>query len=143
MGKRRLKIGTFNLFNLAMPGERYYNRSYRKEEYNKKVSWISGQLNRMDADIVGFQEVFSKEALENVLAASGRYNGAHIKVSGRNGHGPAVALASRYKIEDADIIFDFPKEAVLDVDDIEIQVGYMKDSIRGASSFEYHFLFYR
>ncbi len=122
MGKRRLKIGTFNLFNLAMHGEKYYNRSYRKDEFDKKVSWISGQLNRMDADIVGFQEVFSQKALENVLKASGRYNGAHVKVSGRNGRGPAVALASRYKIKDADIIFDFPKEAVLDVDDIEIPI---------------------
>jgi len=117
-----LKIGSFNLFNLALPNEKYYNRSYRQDDYNKKVSWISGQLNRMDADIVGFQEVFSQKALENVLTASGRYSGADLKVSGRNGQGPAVALVSRFKIIDADIIFDFPKEAVLDIDDIEIPI---------------------
>ncbi|MDX1461268.1 MAG: alpha/beta fold hydrolase, partial [Xanthomonadales bacterium] len=44
--------------------ERYYNRTYTKDQYEKKVDWLSRQLRRMNADIVGFQEVFHNAALQ-------------------------------------------------------------------------------
>jgi endonuclease/exonuclease/phosphatase family metal-dependent hydrolase len=122
METRHFKVGTFNLFNLALAGERYYNRSYQKDAYEKKVQWLAAQLTRMHADIVGFQEVFHIAALQEVLAATGLYDRASVSVSERNGEGPAVALASRFPILDHDIIPEFPKAAQLEFDDVAVPI---------------------
>jgi predicted extracellular nuclease len=120
MSKSYFKLGSFNLLNLQWPGERYYNRKYQKDEFERKVLWQSNQLNRMNADIIGFQEVFSLQALQRVLDASGGYQGASVEMGQRNGEGPAVAIASRFPITEIASVIDFPKEAVLDVDDMVI-----------------------
>jgi hypothetical protein len=118
MNRTRIKVGTFNLYNLALPGERYYNHTYRHDEFSKKVEWLSNQLNRMDADIVGFQELFHKPALQQVLNATGRYEGAEIVMSARKGEGPAVALASRFEVMEYTVYTDFPVKARLEFDDV-------------------------
>ena len=70
-----VKVGTFNVLNLARPGERYYpdEKPYSAAEYEKKAAWIVGQLGRMDADLVGFQEVFHEDALRDVCARSQQF----------------------------------------------------------------------
>lgn len=122
MGKNYLKVGTFNLLNLALPGEPYYNRKYRHDEFTRKVEWLSGQLNRMDADIVGFQEVFHKPALEQVLQASGQYENAEIVMGDRNGEGPAVALVSRFNVLEYTIVSEFPPAARLEFKGTELPI---------------------
>ncbi len=117
MSQRYFKVGTFNLYNLALPGQKYYNHSYPQDQYDKKVAWLAAQLSDMDADIVGFQEVFSEEALKQVLAATGKYEGVNVVVSDSKGQGPAVALATRFPVLDHEIIADFPEKARLDIDD--------------------------
>jgi hypothetical protein len=63
-----VKVGTFNVLNLARPGEQFYpdQRPYTLTEFDRKADWIAEQLRRMDADVVGFQEVFHAEALQEV-----------------------------------------------------------------------------
>lgn len=122
MSRKYFKVGTFNLLNLAAPGERYYNREYRQHEFDRKVNWLTYQLNRMNADILGFQEVFSLGALQQVLAASNMYNGASIKMGERNGEGPAVALVSRFEALDYDTFVDFPPPAILEFDGIAMPI---------------------
>src|SRR3712207_7688468 len=53
------------LFRSARAGERFYpdERPYSEAEYERKATWTAEQLRRMDADLVGFQEVFHEEAL--------------------------------------------------------------------------------
>jgi len=118
--QRHFRVATFNLFNLALSEEHYYNRKYSKEQYQKKVTWISSQLRRLRADIVGFQEVFHIAALEEVLTATGMYDRASLSVGERNGEGPAVGLVSRFPILEHDIIPEFPVEAHLDIDEVKI-----------------------
>ena len=86
------------------------------------MGWISRQLNRMNADIVGFQEVFHIAALEQVLEASGIYDRASVSVSERGGEGPAVALVSRFPVLDHDIIPEFPKAAQLEIDGVAVPI---------------------
>lgn len=117
MKKRNFQVGTFNLYNLALPGQKYYNRSYPQDLYDKKIAWIAAQLNNMEADIVGFQEVFSEEALKQALAATGRYDNVNVVVSDRGvGEGPAVALATSFPILGHEVITKFPPSAILDID---------------------------
>lgn len=61
-------IASFNVKNLIGPGSEYYRfQSYTPEEYAWKKDWLADQLLSMDADIVGFQEIFEEPALRDVV----------------------------------------------------------------------------
>ncbi len=76
--QKEIRFASFNVCNLAPPGMKYYERSepYTKAEYDAKTSWIAHQLDLMDADIIGFQEIFSQATLKDVLAKTRRYRNA-------------------------------------------------------------------
>ncbi len=62
-------IASFNVKNLIGPDKEYYEfQSYTPEEYAWKEDWLADQLLTMDADIVGFQEIFEEDALRAVIA---------------------------------------------------------------------------
>lgn len=107
---KRIKVATFNLYNLVLPGVLYYGqRDYSELDYRKKVSWIAGRLRDMDADVVGFQEVFHRAALEDVLAEAD-LGYKHVYLAGRETEEaePFCALASRFPFEECGAIEDFP-----------------------------------
>ena len=62
-------IASFNVKNLIGADKEYYQfQTYTPEEYAWKEDWMADQLLTMDADIVGFQEVFEEDALQAVIA---------------------------------------------------------------------------
>jgi len=62
-------IASFNVKNLIGPDKEYYEfQTYTPEEHAWKKDWLARQLVKMDADIVGFQEIFEEEALAEVVA---------------------------------------------------------------------------
>ena len=62
-------VATFNVKNLIGPDKVYYPFEYlTPEAYAWKRDWLSDQLLQMDADIVGFQEIFDGAALSDVIA---------------------------------------------------------------------------
>ncbi|MBD1557619.1 endonuclease/exonuclease/phosphatase family protein [Vibrio sp. S9_S30] len=71
-----LKVATFNLFNFIEPPNAFYefDNIYTDSEWQKKCTWTVNQLQRIQADIVGFQEIFSSRALEKICHASGLVN---------------------------------------------------------------------
>ncbi len=60
-----ISIATMNLLNLALPGQVTHNSSAPLDQatYDKKLKWTAAKLNEIDADLIGFQEVWSREAL--------------------------------------------------------------------------------
>jgi endonuclease/exonuclease/phosphatase family metal-dependent hydrolase len=61
-------IASFNVKNLIGPDKEYYEfQSYTPEEYAWKEDWMADQLLSMNADILGFQEIFEEEALRAVI----------------------------------------------------------------------------
>ncbi len=65
----RFTIASFNVKNLIGADKEYYRfQSYTPEEYAWKQDWMAEQLLSMDADIVGFQEIFEEDALRSVIA---------------------------------------------------------------------------
>jgi len=75
----RFSVATFNLYNLQLPGTAMNpgQKLWTDEEFAQKVDWIARQLDVLDADVVGLQELWSREAMERVLAApalSGKYD---------------------------------------------------------------------
>jgi endonuclease/exonuclease/phosphatase family metal-dependent hydrolase len=107
---RTLKVGTFNVLNLVNPNEKYYgNRAYSESDFNKKIAWQGQQLDKMRADIVGFQEVFHGEALRKMVNNSAYLKGSYIVAANPNGQSPAVALSSKYPILETQIFEDLPE----------------------------------
>lgn len=69
----RFTIASFNVKNLIGADQEYYEfQSYTPEEYAWKEDWLAQQMFSMDADIVGFQEIFEEKALRDVIAETDR-----------------------------------------------------------------------
>ncbi|MBR9843419.1 MAG: alpha-1,4 polygalactosaminidase [Rhodobacteraceae bacterium] len=69
----RFTIASFNVKNLIGPDREFYEfQSYTPEEYAWKEDWMAQQIFSMDADIVGFQEIFEEDALRDVIAEADR-----------------------------------------------------------------------
>ncbi|MEM6308410.1 MAG: endonuclease/exonuclease/phosphatase family protein [Pseudomonadota bacterium] len=64
----RFTIASFNVKNLIGADSEYYRfQTYTDEEYAWKQDWLADQLMTLDADIVGFQEIFEESALQAVI----------------------------------------------------------------------------
>lgn len=119
---KTLKVGTFNMFNLVSPNINYYGRRvYTQVDFDKKVVWQGQQLDKMKADIVGFQEVFHGKALRQVTNASEYLRGCHLVAADPDGTFPAVALASKYPIIETAVFTKMPE---LDIDNQLIPIHH-------------------
>jgi predicted extracellular nuclease len=68
----RLSIATYNLYNLNEPGLRLYAaEGWTEEQYARKVGWTARQLTLLNADVVGFQELWNRRSLEVALVEAG------------------------------------------------------------------------
>lgn len=64
-------IASFNVKNLIGPDQEYYKfQSYTPEEYAWKSDWLADQLVTLNADIVGFQEIFDEVSLRDTIASA-------------------------------------------------------------------------
>ncbi|MFT7185011.1 MAG: endonuclease/exonuclease/phosphatase family metal-dependent hydrolase [Pseudohongiellaceae bacterium] len=98
------KICSFNLFNYAKPPDAFYelDNIYTDQKWAKKEKWLNKQLLDIDADIIGFQEVFSPDALRELVARHGFPYFETVEEPGRASdhifNKPVVALASKFPI---------------------------------------------
>ena len=81
---RNISFATFNLYNLQQPNRPWRRNAtpYTPEAYQRKVEWSARALSALDADVIAFQELWSKPALEAVFDRAGlrdRYALAFIK----------------------------------------------------------------
>lgn len=124
---KRIRIGSFNTYNLVSAGATYYDKVMPEADYRKKTRWVGQQLARMNARIIGFQEVFHKAALEACLRQARNenkiYEQARIECAGEDGEEPGVALLSSFPIRRAQTIRDFPPEAILDIEGAAIPLA--------------------
>lgn len=69
----KIRIGTFNLFQFVEPPFSWYTKKEKfiLVEWEEKTTWIKNQIEKMNCDIIGFQEVFSKNALKELLLEKG------------------------------------------------------------------------
>lgn len=64
----RVTIASFNVKNLIGAEKEYYRfEQYTQEEHSWKQDWLAEQLMSLDADVVGFQEIFEEEALQAMI----------------------------------------------------------------------------
>lgn len=99
--QQEIRFATFNAFNLAPAGQQLYDNllPLTEAEYEAKLDWTARQIDLLDADVIGFQEIFSQAALRAALARTRRYRDAtHVGFDpdpGAERLTPSVALVSR------------------------------------------------
>jgi predicted extracellular nuclease len=122
--QQELRFATFNVCNLSPPGAKLYDNlaPLTAEEYQAKVEWTAHQLDQLDADVIGLQEIFSMAALREVLAHSRRYRDATLAgfdvppdpATGAARWLPQVALVSRLPLAVPAVAYDmFPDGVAL------------------------------
>lgn len=105
---KTLRIGTFNLFQFVEPPYSWYDKknTFSKQQWMKKTTWIKKQITDMNCDVIGFQEVFSKNALEKLTKELGFdyfVTVENAKVDNKDPNifiSTTVALASKYPISE-------------------------------------------
>jgi predicted extracellular nuclease len=99
--QQEIRFATFNVYNLAPAGAKLYDNLLpaTQEEYEAKLDWTARQIDLLDADVIGFQEIFSQAVLREVLARTRNYRDAfHVGFDPEPGAErltPSVALVSR------------------------------------------------
>ncbi len=112
-----LMVASCNLLNLALPGRAFYanQEPYRSDEYERKLNWLGSQFARLNADVIGVQEVWDEAALKAAVGRSGLH-GVEARSPGAESGAlgtPRVGLLTRLPIEDIDSVADFaPGQAV-------------------------------
>ena len=103
-----MKFATFNLYQFLESGKFWYKKykrnCYTTEQWLSKLAWVRQQLLDADADVVGFQEVFSVDALRRLCRKIGYEHFAVVdepglsESDGRVYIRSVVALASRWPL---------------------------------------------
>ncbi|MFW7526293.1 endonuclease/exonuclease/phosphatase family protein [Vibrio ostreicida] len=101
---KTLTLATANLFNFIKPPNAFYDfeNIYDNAAWQQKCRWTQHNLQILNADIIGVQEVFSIDAAQQLFADMGYpyftcVDTPHVE-SGYIYSQPVVALASRYPI---------------------------------------------
>lgn len=110
---RDISFATVNLYNLQRPGAATYptSRPYTEAEYAAKIAWTAGVLQRLNADVFAFQELWARECLDDAFAAAGlrdAYEFAFIKEGKWDGIAVAAAVRKPWVIRTTLRHKDFP-----------------------------------
>ena len=108
----KIRLGTFNLFQFVEPPYSWYTKKdkFNQRQWSEKTTWIKNQILKMDCDIIGFQEVFSRKALKNLVEDLGFKYFKIVdvaKLSKKNRYKyvtTTVAIASKYPIANIQVV---------------------------------------
>ena len=117
-----ISFASFNLDNFQAAGKKVYRKTVSQTAYNKKRDWTRRMILELDADVIAFQELWSKTCLDDVFnhSALDDYELVYIK-DGANATwgGIAVALAvkSPWKVKTKSRIKNFPFKNIYKMDE--------------------------
>ena len=116
MSNSKITFATMNLENLQLPDKKIYGREgYNKNQYQKKIDWIVQKIVELDADVIGLQEIWAKECLEDVFNSekiNGLYEFFCDKTDGKS-ISVAAAVRRPLKGNEATWIKEMPDELIL------------------------------
>jgi len=108
----KIRLGTFNLFQFVEPPYSWYTKKekFNERQWFEKTTWITEQIIKMDCDIIGFQEVFSRKALKKLVGELGfKYfkvvDAAKLSKNNKFKYvTTTVAIASKYPISNVQVV---------------------------------------
>ncbi len=118
MGARDISFASFNLLNFHLPGQAIYGDTdgWDQQIYQKKLDYTARTLTRLDADVIGFQELWAKDALQPALDNSALSDTHELLVPENHTDNKivcAAAVRSDMLVNTPEWIEDFPEEFVL------------------------------
>ena len=115
-----LRIATWNVFQYAKVGTYWYDldesKDYEEDQWAAKHLWMSDMISQMDADIIGFQEIFSVPEFTAFMKEQGYPHVAVVDDSAidpsdsRIYMGPVNAIASRHPFVNTPMALTYPQE---------------------------------
>ncbi len=108
----KIRLGTFNLFQFVEPPYAWYTKKekFNQRQWLEKTTWIKDQIRKMDCHIIGFQEVFSSDALKSLVKELGYEHFVTVDVAKLSSRNPykyvttTVAFTSKYLITDIETV---------------------------------------
>lgn len=125
-------IATANLLNFALPNRVFYPNEapYSAIQYQQKIEALAPIFQRLQADIIGVQEVWDEQAVIDLCQKAGMHDyqvaipmaSNHADSPLTHGQGatgtPAVGLVSRFDILQTQLLTQMPATAILQVPDL-------------------------
>ncbi|MFG1496130.1 endonuclease/exonuclease/phosphatase family protein [Saccharospirillum sp. HFRX-1] len=114
-----ISFASFNLYNFQKAGlTTYTSTPISQKEYQGKRDWIRRLLIEVDADIVVFQELWHKDALDDVLSVA-ELSGYRTQYIADRWYNIAVAMIVRapWQITSAEVIKKFPFTKLVKLDE--------------------------
>ena len=129
-------VASCNLLNLALPGRVYYPNqdAYSESEHERKLDWLGGMFRRLNADVIGVQEVWDEAALKAAVGRSGLRPpqvlapGAETGAEGT----PRVGLVTRLAVESVRSIAEFAPGEAVTVPEIGLHMRFERPVLHAA-----------
>jgi len=134
---KQVSFCTFNLLNLNIPDRPIYkDDGWTPEQYAKKIAWTAPQLQLIQADIFGFQELWHAEALTDAFKEAG-LSDAYDLVTPEDALGQKIICAAAVKkgllAGEPEWIKDFPEQFMLASKGTDPQTPAISVNISGFS----------
>lgn len=114
---KEITFANCNLYNLQLPGKSMYRGSkWTQKQYDKKIEWTSTIVQSIDADIIGFQELWHVDALVAVFKKAKLFDDYVLMAGPANGSKIVCAAAVRKSLSPGtpEWITDFPDKFKLE-----------------------------
>jgi predicted extracellular nuclease len=122
------QFASANLLNLALPGQSFYanQEPWTEAEFERKRHWLGTMFARLQADVLGVQEVWHLDALRACVNASGLKNATVIAPGTEAGaeNTPRVGLVSRWPVLTARSVVEFDALDALPVPEIGLHTRF-------------------
>lgn len=114
----QLRVATLNLRNLHVAGGQRYSTDvpYTAEEYKRKRDWTAEAIRRANPDIIGLQELWSREAIDSVFSQAdldGQYSIAGPSLGDPNKIWNAIAVRKPHELVSSGYKEDLPESLKL------------------------------
>jgi hypothetical protein len=89
VARAQLSLATVNLANLQLPNQPMYrdDERYTQEQYDAKIAWTAKAVQDLDADIIGFQELWHPDTLTDVFTKADLHEDYHLPAAHRTDKG--------------------------------------------------------
>jgi len=91
----------------------HQGETYTAKEYAAKVEWSARQIVRLDADIIGFQEIWHRDSLVDVFGQAGLADQYELITCDKAGMAVGLAVRCPMQIQHTAWIWHFPPNLVL------------------------------
>jgi len=118
MAARDISFASFNLLNLQLSGDAIYGDrdGWDADVFARKIDFTATTLKGLQADVIGLQELWAGDALDQALAAAGM-DAAYAPLVPPDHNGKSIvcaaAVARDVLVGEPEWITDFPPEYVM------------------------------